>query len=314
MASGIYKIMCASTGKIYIGQSVRMKSRFSVHLADLKRGKHGNPYMKRAYEKYGKEAFSFSVIEYCEPEFLHEREFFWINHFDSGNPEKGFNILKDVNHGKSMISLWANPEFKKKMCIKHKARWEDPEFREKNLKGIREHHKEQKEKFGCLAFNTPEAKRKSSEKTHKNPEWLKKKSELAYKQLENPKYAKENLKRLAEGRKSPKRAENLKKHNERLALDEDFQKRNSERQKGLWSDPEHKAKRTELIKQKMSDPKVRKKLSDGLKKRYKEHPMSEETKKKIGLASKNRPKRSAETEMKRLASLKKTIEKRKLKV
>jgi len=257
MASGIYKIMCTSTGKIYVGQSVNMKSRFSVHLADLKRGKHGNPYMKRAYEKHGKEAFSFSVIEYCESEFLHEREFFWINYYDSGNPEKGFNILKDPDHGKSMVSMWLDPEFKKKMSIKHKKRWENPEFREKNLKGIRENLKEQKERFGCLAFNTPEAKRKSSEKTHQNAEWRKQKSDFAYKQLENKKYAKENLKRLAEGRKSPKRAENLKKHNEKLALDKEFQKRNSERQKELWSNPEHRKKRIDSIKEALNRKKMK---------------------------------------------------------
>ncbi len=259
MKSGIYLMKCKKNNKIYIGQSKNIKNRMRQHFFQMKKGTHGNEHMKRAYEKYGKEAFSFSVIEYCEPEILHEREFFWINHYDSGNSEKGFNILKDVNYAKSMISLWAEPEFKKRMSLKHKTRWADPEFREKNLKGIREHHKEQKEKFGCLAFNTPEAKRKNSEKTHQNPEWRKKRSDLTYKQLEDKKYVKQNLKTLAKARKSPKRAENLKKHNERLALDEDFQKRNSERQKSLWSDPEHKKKRIEAIKKSLEDPKIREK-------------------------------------------------------
>ena len=184
MNIGIYKIICKETGKVYIGQSRQLDQRFRNHISDLKRGKHGNPYMKKAYEKYGMDAFQFVIIEQCEVEKLSERELFWINFYDSCNEEKGFNILKDPNHGKSMLKKWEDPEFKQKMSEKHKKRWEEnEEFREKNLRGIREHHQKQINKFGCLAFNKKDAKEKSKIACS-TPEYKKKRSETRLKELE----------------------------------------------------------------------------------------------------------------------------------
>lgn len=269
MKSGIYLIICKQSEKVYIGQSKNVKKRFKTHVYHLKSGKHGNHYLKNAYEKYGKENFEFKVLEYCELEILDERERFYFDLYKSTDPKFGFNILTEPKFSKAIKAKWDDPEYKKCLSDKSKKRWEDPEFREKNLKGIKRNHEEQIEKFGCLAFNTSEARKKNIEKSKefaKDPEWIKQKSEFAYKQLEDPEYAKQNLIRLAEGRKSPKRAENLKKHNEWQATNEEHKKKLSDMQKSYWNNEEHKQKRIESIRKAMKNPEVQRKRSESFKK------------------------------------------------
>lgn len=248
MKSGIYKIICLKTGKIYIGKSVNIEVRFRKHRYDLKIGKHGNPYIQRSFNKYGIENFKMEIIERCSKEFLFDREYFWITKFKSYDEKIGFNILKEKDYGKSMIERWDDPSYKKKMSEKHKKRWEDPEFREKNLKGIRKHHKKQFEKYGDYAFNTEEAKEKSKE-TCSTEEYKKKKSEIRLKELSTEEGKKKNEELLKKARSSPLRKKNLLEHNKRLANDKEFQKKSSERQKNLWKDPEHREMRIKAIKE-----------------------------------------------------------------
>ena len=143
MKSGIYMIKCKETEKVYIGQSVDVKKRFKHHIYDLKRGKHANQHMVRAFSKYGKEAFEFSVLELCDKKILNDRDEFWISFYDSRNFEKGFNKVIGPYRGKG-IKEYDSPEFKLMMSKESKKRWEDPEFKEKNLKAIRKSHDERK--------------------------------------------------------------------------------------------------------------------------------------------------------------------------
>lgn len=86
--SGIYKIEIK--GKLYVGSSIRpIKYRWSDHLSQLKTGIHGNIHLQRAYNKYGKDLFIFSVLENCDPDECIDREQYWI---DTLNPY--YNICK----------------------------------------------------------------------------------------------------------------------------------------------------------------------------------------------------------------------------
>lgn len=82
---GIYKIENLINGKIYIGQSIDIKDRFSSHKRipssseEIK--KHYPLY--RAFNKYGLENFSFEIIEQCEKNQLNEREKYWIDYYHS---------------------------------------------------------------------------------------------------------------------------------------------------------------------------------------------------------------------------------------
>lgn len=94
---GIYMIVCLSNQKVYIGQSKNVHTRIVDHRQKLRKGTHTNPYMQHSFSKHGDGSFQFSALEYCgdsSKESLYLREEFWMNHYDSTNPEKGFNNMK----------------------------------------------------------------------------------------------------------------------------------------------------------------------------------------------------------------------------
>jgi group I intron endonuclease len=118
---GIYKITCIPTQKVYIGQSISIKKRIQYHRQDLEKNRHHNDYLQAAHNKYGIENFKFEAIEYPEdtsPENLTAREQYWIDFFDSMNPEKGFNLKEAGPAGQP------NEDTRKKMGAAHKKNWE----------------------------------------------------------------------------------------------------------------------------------------------------------------------------------------------
>jgi len=98
MTIGIYAIICKPTAKLYIGQSINIRSRKNQHLKDLLKGKHCNSYLQNAFNKYGRPNFAFQVLENCTREELNTREAYWINIKNSNKSEYGFN-LKEAGGG-----------------------------------------------------------------------------------------------------------------------------------------------------------------------------------------------------------------------
>ena len=89
--SGIYQIQHVKSGKLYIGSAVNIEARWGGHIRQLCRCVHHSVKLQRAWNKYGSDAFSFSVIEAVEEkENLLSREQFWI---DFANATKsGYNM------------------------------------------------------------------------------------------------------------------------------------------------------------------------------------------------------------------------------
>lgn len=83
---GIYKITNNINGKIYVGQSNNIQRRFLEH---KNRGATSKIPVDIAIQKYGKENFSFEVIEECTIEQLNQKEMYWISYFNS--VENGYN-------------------------------------------------------------------------------------------------------------------------------------------------------------------------------------------------------------------------------
>ena len=104
---GIYKIT-SPTGKVYIGQSVDLKRRFSEY-----KGVHAcrfQPVIYRSLLKYGFEAHQFDIIEYCSKEELNCSERFWQDEFDVLNG--GLNcVLQDCGEKRKVY----NEELRKKI-------------------------------------------------------------------------------------------------------------------------------------------------------------------------------------------------------
>lgn len=91
--SAIYKIQSKiHPDRFYIGSAIQTKSRWCLHLADLRKNKHHSSKLQNHYNKYGKDDLIFIVIEPCFPEFLVIREQYYL---DTLKPF--FNINKIAN-------------------------------------------------------------------------------------------------------------------------------------------------------------------------------------------------------------------------
>ena len=90
--SGIYSIKNNINGKMYIGQSVHIYSRWSSHKSKLRKGIHGNPYLQNAWNKYGEDNFTFSIIKQCDKFELDKYEIYYINYYNSLNGKFGYNL------------------------------------------------------------------------------------------------------------------------------------------------------------------------------------------------------------------------------
>jgi group I intron endonuclease len=115
-SSGIYRITCTITGLIYVGSAVNLRRRWITHCSDLRRNKHGNPKLQRAFNKYGSDAFSFEVLELILiPEMLIPREQYWFSRLQPFG-SRGFNIAKVAG---STLGRKASPEAIEKNRIGH---------------------------------------------------------------------------------------------------------------------------------------------------------------------------------------------------
>lgn len=93
MESGIYKIVCSATQKIYIGQSIDVYKRWEEHLRDLRNNKHCNKFLQEDFLKYGEVSFDFSVISLCEVEVLDLLETHYIKKYKEEG--RSYNIIKN---------------------------------------------------------------------------------------------------------------------------------------------------------------------------------------------------------------------------
>lgn len=79
MSCGIYQIKHRDSTRRYIGSSKQIEFRWSCHIWDLDRGVHVNLFLQNLWNKYGKDAFEFSIVEYCPESELLRIEQCWID-------------------------------------------------------------------------------------------------------------------------------------------------------------------------------------------------------------------------------------------
>ena len=65
--SGVYMIKNILNNKYYIGSSLNIRRRLQCHSSRLNRSTHNNLHLQSAFNKYGRKAFVFSILETCEP-------------------------------------------------------------------------------------------------------------------------------------------------------------------------------------------------------------------------------------------------------
>lgn len=86
---GIYCIINKVNQKRYIGQSVDIKRRW----AQEQKMKSLNEHLLRSMQKYGLENFEFIILEECSSDLLNEREKYYINLYNTTNPNFGYNKI-----------------------------------------------------------------------------------------------------------------------------------------------------------------------------------------------------------------------------
>jgi group I intron endonuclease len=82
MASGIYKIINTVNGKYYVGSSNDIdgvRGRWYEHRNDLRANRHRNAHLQNAWNKYGENAFVFTIVEELPTEQLLDAEQSYLN-------------------------------------------------------------------------------------------------------------------------------------------------------------------------------------------------------------------------------------------
>lgn len=143
---GIYMIKNKINGNIYIGQAADIYERWREHISLLRRGKHVNNHLQRAWNKYGDDNFEFSIVEECSENALNDREIYWITEYDSyhngynqtlgGGGVRGFKHDEETKQRiseslKGENAPWygkqRSEETKVKVGQASKERWSNPE-------------------------------------------------------------------------------------------------------------------------------------------------------------------------------------------
>lgn len=63
MEAGVYLISNNVNGKCYVGSSIHLTQRRKEHFSRLMHNRHENIHLQNAYNKYGREAFEFEILE-----------------------------------------------------------------------------------------------------------------------------------------------------------------------------------------------------------------------------------------------------------
>lgn len=117
--SGIYSIVCAVSGRAYIGSSVRIHYRWKQHLSSLRAGKHHSIFLQRAWNKNGEQNFRFSIVEICDKSDLIERENF---HIDTHRLDVGvFNAAPAAGSTRGLVKGPMPEEIRAKISNTHKG-------------------------------------------------------------------------------------------------------------------------------------------------------------------------------------------------
>lgn len=172
---GIYVIANQTTQKVYVGQSCGaggIRGRWRQHLSSLRRGRHSNLKLQRAWNKYGENAFVFLVIEtvdVVDQSMLDELE---VKHIKAYNSfVNGYNMTTGGNAG-----TVASDETKKRIALSRLGKKTGPltsEHRKAISDGLRTSPNlkrtrtpEQREALRTRALGlkrTPETRQKQSE-------------------------------------------------------------------------------------------------------------------------------------------------------
>jgi len=131
----IYKITNKVNGKMYIGKTKNVISRFARHVKISETFSESDNHFQiihKAIKKYGKENFLLETIEVCNEINVNEKEIFWISMLKTQDKNYGYNL---TSGGDGAINV--SEESKEKRRLKMLGRKHTDEHNKK----ISESHK-----------------------------------------------------------------------------------------------------------------------------------------------------------------------------
>lgn len=139
MSGGIYAIHHLESDRQYIGSALNIAARWRLHRKQLKDGNHHCAHLQRAWNKYGAQAFEWTVLETCPAEQLLERE---QHHLDSTRRKYNSSPTASSPRGtkhrpevvaamrQRVLAAYGNPAFAERHREAQRRRFEDPAQRE----------------------------------------------------------------------------------------------------------------------------------------------------------------------------------------
>lgn len=106
---GVYLITNTITGAVYVGStSTSIKRRWKEHRLTLRKGVHPNPHLQYAWDAYGEESFTFTLVEaVTEPSEVIAREQEWLDQYFPLGPRQCYNMKPTAD---SMYGFKQRPE------------------------------------------------------------------------------------------------------------------------------------------------------------------------------------------------------------
>lgn len=115
--AGVYSIVNLNSGRIYIGGTVCLMTRFRGHRFDLSHGQSRVRKMQKDFDE-APDSLEFSIVELVSQQELRQREQFWINFYKACDPRLGYN--RSMSATKSEGFKWTDEQRKLKSLI-HKG-------------------------------------------------------------------------------------------------------------------------------------------------------------------------------------------------
>lgn len=259
MATGVYLITCTANARRYVGSSNDTVYRWRKHREKLASGKHWNRYLQRSWNKYGSEAFEFTILEVVEDASqLQIREQHWI---DTLRPE--FNLSPFANRP-TTEGLTYSEESRKRIAEGNRRVWENLTEDERKAwsENSTRHFQSDEIKARGKAGHARWAERRREMQAQRRAEW----------------------EEGREQREIERRAKLSAKHTGKHLSEETKAKLRAAATEQM-SDPDMQAKHREAVQAAMQRPEVIERHREGIANRP---PMSDEHRKHIGEAHKGR--------------------------
>jgi group I intron endonuclease len=91
----IYLIINKETGHKYVGQTTQpLNKRWQQHIQEA--NKMCREPLHRAFRKYGVGKFTMKVIDECDESLLNEKEYYWIEQYNTFESAEGYNTTRPI--------------------------------------------------------------------------------------------------------------------------------------------------------------------------------------------------------------------------